>query len=617
MLLDHSTSQYADIIINSSKDVAITTTVLVATVLVAKYVKKRIVIPLLEKYLSPNEPDSSSGTKRVSDNKTPLGSDTILNDPAQTNGNEDSQIGSSLTQNPIESEHTTEEKDDIAQELQSRSKADNSASTPVVSSVTPITNLKDSSVSKKAKTNSKLTNKESNDTEYEISSQDGSMNQDSAMSSSDEEPSDDDHSTEGRLSGQASNNNADYTQTVPEVYSDYKGVDEEVSGLEKLVSDYQHFGEKDNSSDNNNADYKQTMPEAQSDDKGFDEQVTNDDNNYEQGIHLNFLKALYYNHIDYKDVDEQDNSLDQSVTIEHRNHIPFNMLALRSAYHDLRINYDFENNPVNYAKWHVSKVSGIPPEEVSKKFLELKENIETFIDLLDKYQNSITLIKSQQQTYMTTVKRLEDLIRMNPDLINRITFPKDSKFSLKRIKKLNVDYSGISNWAINSKANKEDQEELKSLITYTINYEEPQNKILCYIDVVTDITQVMKIDEEEVRNKIVNAYKDLIKSYHGYKRTLDGYNEQIEEINRKLSEELTTVTSDMCNGIVYCRLQTGGNKKNYKESSITGRFMISEDEEAVVPNSPASVSDASYYFGGSIALFKNIYDKVSTFKTYI
>lgn len=92
MLLVHSTSRYAEQIINGSKDIAVTTTVLVATVFVAKYVKNKV-IPLLEKYWSSDEPNSPRSTAIISDQKTLSGTDVAQqSSPCSTTANSQSPV---------------------------------------------------------------------------------------------------------------------------------------------------------------------------------------------------------------------------------------------------------------------------------------------------------------------------------------------------------------------------------------------------------------------------------------------------------------------------------------------------------------------------------------------
>lgn len=485
MLLAHSTSQYADKIINGSKDIAVTTTVLVATVFVAKYVKNKV-IPLLEKYWSSDEPNSPRSTANTSDQKTLSGNDVAQqSSPCSTTANSQSAVVL-----PSTPEHSS-----VGEHMQNNSN---------VSSNTSKSNKpEDSSI---------------HDSEY--SSQDGALNPDDAVITDDE-------------------------------------LDE--SDHDKLLID------------------SMTSQSNEQGEAPWFQPVNISGNN----THKPTTESTYSNH----ENDSLNNSSEQILQVKHDGivvkvvysivHVPSNMLVIKSAANDFCIKYDFENEGENYTKPRILRVHGATPQEILDKLGPLEDNIHKFIKLLDTYKNSITLLKSQEQVCVTTVEQLVRLVIKNPDIFNKITLSKSDTVSLDRIKALS-EYLRINHGPLK----KDMEKELAGLIKYTINYPEPQNKVLCYIDFVKEISQVIKFDERthpRVVTKIAGAYRELIVSYRVYKDTLDEYNTQIEQRNRKSCEHLAKITDDMGKGIVYYGLSTDQEIK-YRELSIADRF-IAQDEE--------------------------------------
>ncbi|MDP1108860.1 hypothetical protein Q6289_28145, partial [Klebsiella pneumoniae] len=78
-----------------------------------------------------------------------------------------------------------------------------------------------------------------------------------------------------------------------------------------------------------------------------------------------------------------------------------------------------------------------------------------------------------------------------------------------------------------------------------------------------------------VVTKIADAYRELIVSYRVYKHTLDKYNTQIKQRNRKSGEHLAKITDDIGKGIVYYGLSTDQEIK-YRELSIADRFIAQD-----------------------------------------
>lgn len=485
MLLAHSTSQYADKIINGSKDIAVTTTVLVATVFVAKYVKNKV-IPLLEKYWSSDEPNSPRSTAITSDQKT-LSGTNVAQQSSACSTTAHSQSTVVLPSTP--------ENSSVGEHMQNNSNVSSNTS----------------------KSNKPEDSSDIQDSEY--SSQDGAFNPDDPVIT-DDESDESDHGKSLILSMTSQSNKRGEAPLFQPV----------------------------NISGNN--------------------------------THKPTTESTYSNH----ENDSLNNSSGQLIKVKHDDivlevlynmvHVPFNMLEIRSATNDFCIKYDFENKGENYTKPRILRVNGATPQEILEKLDPLEENIDKFIKLLDAYKDSITLLKSQEQVCVTTIEQLVRLVIKNPDIFNKITLSKSDKVSLDRIKALS-EYLRINHGPLK----KDMKKELAGLIKYTINYPEPQNKVLCYIDSVKEISQVIKFDEKthpRVVTKIADAYRELIVSYRVYKHTLDKYNTQIKQRNRKSGEHLAKITDDMGKGIVYYGLLTDQERK-YRELSIADRF-IAQDE---------------------------------------